>query len=127
MAKFRYDRIGEELKREISDILMHEIKDPDLGFVSVLSVDVTSDLQQAKVYFSVMGGAEQVAAGQEVVKRSAGFIRRELAHRLSLRHTPELIFIYDNSIEHGIRIAQLLNEENQKRRTRDDDEETEQE
>ncbi len=111
MAKYRYDRIAEELKREISDILKNEIKDPGIGFVSITVVEVTSDLHHAKVYYSVLGSEEERAATAASIKRSAGFIRREVAKRLSLRHTPELIFIFDDSIEHGIKIAKILNEQ----------------
>lgn len=120
MAKYRYNRIGEEIKRELADILMHDVKDPDIGLVSITAVDVTSDLQQAKVYFSVMGNAETVKKSTEAIKRSSGFIRRELARKVSLRHTPELQFHYDDSIEHGIRISQLLNED---KRGNDDEKE----
>ena len=114
MAKYRSDRINEELKREISDILQNDIKDPGLGFVSVVLVEVSRDLHQAKVYYSVMGNHDDIQSTKDALKRSAGFIRREVANRLALRYTPELVFIYDDSIEHGIRIAQIINKENAK-------------
>lgn len=111
MAKHRDDRVGEELKREISDILTNEVKDPDLGFVSVVLVDVSRDLRVAKVYYSVMGSDTEIEKTKAAMKRLAGFVRHEIAGRLSLRYTPELVFVYDNSIEHGIRISRILNEE----------------
>ncbi|HMM05748.1 MAG TPA: 30S ribosome-binding factor RbfA [Clostridiales bacterium] len=111
MSKHRDDRIGEELKKEISDIIQNEMKDPDLGFVSIVLVEVSRDLRVAKIYYSVMGSEEEIAKTKQAMKRSAGFVRHELAGRLSLRYTPELVFIYDNSIEHGIRINRILNEE----------------
>ncbi|MEE0776164.1 MAG: 30S ribosome-binding factor RbfA [Bacillota bacterium] len=122
MAKYRYDRIGEELKREISDILQNEIKDPGLGFVSIILVEVSGDLRQAKVYYSVMGDEDSIRSTKEVMKRCSGFIRREIANRLALRYTPELVFIYDDSIEHGIRIAQIINDENAKQEKRNEKE-----
>lgn len=114
LAKHRDNRISEELKKEISDILFQDIKDPDIGFVSIIKTDVSHDLRVAKVYYSVMGNDEVIEKTQKAMKRSAGFIRREVARRMSLRYTPELVFIYDTSIEHGIRIAKILEDENKK-------------
>ncbi|MGI5873048.1 MAG: 30S ribosome-binding factor RbfA [Bacillota bacterium] len=114
MAKHRDSRVNEELRKEISDILFQEIKNPDIGFVSIVKVDVSHDLSVAKVYYSVMGSEEEIAKTQRAMKRSAGFIRHELAGRLSLRHTPELVFLFDDSIEHGIRIAKILEDDKKK-------------
>ncbi len=114
MAKHRDSRVNEELRKEISDILFQEIKNPDIGFVSIVKVDVSHDLSVAKVYYSVMGSEEEIAKTQRAMKRSAGFIRHELAGRLSLRHTPELVFLFDDSIEHGIRIAKILENDKKK-------------
>ena len=114
MAKHRDSRVNEELRKEISDILFQEIKNPDIGFVSIVKVDVSHDLSVAKVYYSVMGSEEEIAKTQRAMKRSAGFIRHELAGRLSLRHTPELVFLFDDSIEHGIRIAKILEDDKEK-------------
>ena len=82
--------------------------------VSIVLCDVSRDLSVAKVYYSVLGNEAAVESSKEAIKRGAGFIRREVSRRLSLRHTPELVFIYDDSIEHGIKIAQIINEENSK-------------
>ena len=122
LAKHRDNRLGEELKKEISDILLHEIKDPDIGFVSIVLVDVSHDLRVAKVYYSVMGSDDEIDKTQRAMKRVAGYIRHELAGRLSLRYTPELVFIYDNSIEHGIRIAKILEDEKKKTNYGDENE-----
>ena len=114
MAKHRDSRVNEELRKEISDILFQEIKNPDIGFVSIVKVDVSHDLSVAKVYYSVMGSEDEITKTQRAMKRSAGFIRHELAGRLSLRHTPELVFLFDDSIEHGIRIAKILEDDKKK-------------
>jgi ribosome-binding factor A len=111
LSKHRDDRIGEELRKEISDIILNEIKDPDLGFVSIVLVDVSRDLRVAKVYYSVMGSDEEIEKTKNAIKRAAGFVRHEIAGRISLRYAPELVFIYDNSIEHGIKISKIINEE----------------
>ena len=108
MAKYRRDRINDEVKKELSMIL-REVKDPRLAnaFISITAVDVTGDLKFAKVYYSAMqGDKKEVAAG---LRSCAGFIRREVARRLNLRMTPEFTFIEDHSIEHGVHISKLLN------------------
>lgn len=108
MAGYRMDRINEDIRRELSDIIRN-LKDPRItGLVSVLKVEVTSDLSYAKVYVSVVGGsAEDAVKG---LKSAAGFARRELSSRLMIRKTPELKFVLDDSIEHSARIARMLNE-----------------
>ena len=121
MAKHRDNRISEELKKEISDSLFHEIKDPDIGFVSIVLVDVSHDLRVAKVYYSVMGSDADIEKTQKAIKRCAGFVRHELAGRLSLRYTPELVFIYDNSIEHGIKISKMLEDDKLRHNTNDEE------
>ena len=108
MAKYRRDRINDEVKKELSMIL-REVKDPRIAnaFISVTAVDVTGDLKFAKVYYSAMqGDKKEVAAG---LRSSAGFIRREVARRLNLRMTPEFTFVEDHSIERGAHISKLLN------------------
>ena len=108
MAKYRRDRINDEVKKELSMIL-REVKDPRIAnaFISVTSVDVTGDLKFAKAYYSAMqGDKKEVASG---LRSSAGFIRREVARRLNLRMTPEFTFVEDHSIEHGAHISKLLN------------------
>ena len=122
MANFRGNRINEELKREISEILQNEIKDPGLGMVSIVLCDVSRDLSVDKIYYSVLGDDAQVQSTKEAIKRSSGFTRGEASRRLSLRHTPELVFIYDDSIEHGIKIAKIINEEKAKRGKNHEDE-----
>ena len=111
MAKHRDNRVSEELKKEISDILRNDVKDPEMGFVSVIAVDVSHDLHVAKIYYSVMGSDAEIEKTKAAVKRCAGFVRHEIAGRMSLRYTPELVFIYDTSIEHGIKIAKMLSDD----------------
>ncbi len=107
----RIYRISEEIKREVSNIIQNELKDPRIPeFVSVLSVDTTRDLRYAKVYVSVYGDEEEKEKAMEGLKNAAGFIRREIGQRIKLRYTPELLFELDNSIEYGIYINKLINE-----------------
>ncbi len=107
----RIVRISEEIKREISAIIQSELKDPRLSrLISVTSVNVTKDLRYAKVYVSIMGNDEEKKNALEGLKSAAGFIRREVGHRIQLRYTPEVQFELDNSIEHGAYISKLIND-----------------
>lgn len=110
MAKYRGDRINEEIRKEISDIIRNDVRDPRLNvvMVSITKVDVTKDLRYAKVFVSVFGNEEAKSQTLGALKSSAGFIRREIGHRVNLRYTPELIFEIDNSIEQGMHIEGLL-------------------
>lgn len=109
MAKHRVGRVGEALKEEISQIL-RDIKDPRVGFLTVTGVEVAPDLGYAKVYVSILGDEEKVNESMQALKRAAGFVRSEVGKRMSLRHTPEISFKLDSSLEQGARIAHLLTE-----------------
>lgn len=102
--------MAEAIKEEISDILQHQLKDPRIGFVSVVQVEVSNDLRHARVYVSVFGDATKKAETLKALESASGFIRSELGQRIRLYHTPEVVFELDESIEHGARIAQLLQE-----------------
>ncbi len=105
----RIDRISGEVRREMSDIIQNEIKDPRLpDIVSVTSVRVTKDLKRAKVFISVLGTVEEKQEAIKALQHAAGFIRREIGHRVRIRTTPELYFELDDSIEHGIHISRLI-------------------
>jgi len=111
MMVSRTERISEEIKREISAIIQKELKDPRLpDLVSVLSAEVTKDLRYAKVYVSVLGTEEEKKNAMQGLKSAAGFIRREIGHRLQLRYVPELVFELDNSIERGVYITKLIDD-----------------
>lgn len=109
MAKFkRTDRISEQIKKELSDIIRN-LKDPRIPLMtSVVAVSVTGDLRYAKAYISVMG--DDVAKREAIkgLESAAGYIRREIGSRVQLRTTPEFSFEADNSIEHGAYINELL-------------------
>ncbi|MCR4567030.1 MAG: 30S ribosome-binding factor RbfA [Pseudobutyrivibrio sp.] len=106
-------RINEEVMRELSNIIRLELKDPRISPVtSVVSVDVAPDLKTCKAYISVLGDDEAVKKTIEGLKSSAGFIRRELAHRINLRNTPEITFISDQSIAYAAKMSKLIDEVN---------------
>lgn len=113
MAFERVSRISGEFKKEISDIIKNEIKDPRIAeFTSVMSVDVTRDLRYAKVYISVLGDEKKKNDTLTGLRNAAGFARKEIGKRIRLRYTPEIIFELDESIEKGIYISKLIEEAN---------------
>lgn len=104
----RSERVAEAIREEVSDIIRRKVKDPRMGFVSVISVDVTGDLRQAKVNVSVLGDEAEQLGTMSALASATGFIRSELGQRLNLRHTPEVVFEQDHSIQHGAHIDDLL-------------------
>ena len=112
MARIRASRVGEQVKKELSHVLQHEMKDPRIGFVTVTAVEMSGDLQQAKVFISVLGNEEQKDQTLLGLEKAKGFLRTEIGRRVQLRHTPELIFKFDESIEHGQYLSKLLEEVN---------------
>ncbi|MCG8500344.1 MAG: 30S ribosome-binding factor RbfA [Firmicutes bacterium] len=108
MADYRINKISEEVRRELSEII-RELKDPRIAdMTSVVLVNVTRDLRYAKAYISVLGDETQQAKTITALKKAAGFIRREVSKRVQLRYTPEFTFILDDSIQHGAHISELL-------------------
>ncbi len=108
MVRQRAYRVREAIKEEISDILKNRLKDPRIGFASVVDVEVSGDLRHAKVFISVLGGEEKKIQTLEGLRSATGFIRSEVGKRIRLRHTPEIVFYLDESIERGVHISKLL-------------------
>lgn len=108
----RVSRVAELIKREVSQMLLNGIKDDRVGtgMVSVTDVDVSGDLQHAKIYVSIYGTEEAKAETMAGLKSATGYVRSELGARVRLRRTPEVIFIEDRSIERGTRVLTLLNQ-----------------
>ena len=121
MAEYKINRISEDVKRELTDIL-RGVKDPRVtGFLSVVKVEVTPDLSYAKIYISSLEGMEQTKEAVKGLKKAGGYIRRELDHRLKLRKSPELVFVADDSIEASAYITPILNELNDKEGSQHED------
>jgi ribosome-binding factor A len=112
MARVRVGRVGEQIKKELSQIVQSELKDPRIGFLTVTGVDVTNDLSLARVFLSVMGTEEQKAATLKALSAGTGYIRSELGKRIRLRKIPDLQFKFDASIDYGSRIDSLLHQIN---------------
>lgn len=110
MTYKRSEKVAEAIHELVSGILMRGLKDPRIGFVTITGVKVTDDLHLATVYFSVVGNEEEKSATQKGLNSARGFIRKEMGSQLRLRYIPDLIFRYDDSLEYGNRIENLLNE-----------------
>ena len=106
----RPERIGDQLRAELSDVLARHVKDPGIGFITLTHVKVSPDLQIARVYYTMMGDAAARKNTEKALKRVIPFLRRHIAQRLRLRRVPELTFFYDQSIEHQDRVERLLQE-----------------
>ena len=107
----RVEKVSSLIKREISQMLISDIKDDRVGagMVSITHVDVSKDLQYAKIFVSIYGTEEAKLETMEGLEACQGFVRRELGQRIRLRHTPEVRFIHDSSLEQGDRLIDLIN------------------
>jgi len=106
----RSDRVKEVIREEISQMLMGAIKDPRIGFATLTRVELSDDLRNAKIFVSVMGSEEEKKKTIKGLESASGFIRSELRKRMRLKFIPEIIFRLDTSIEHGEKIARILDE-----------------
>lgn len=104
----RADRVSDLLKEEISQMLLREVKDPHIGFITITDVEVSKDLQVAKVYYTILGDEKQLRESAQALNRASRFIKRQLGKRLRMRYIPDIIFKYDHSLEYGNRIDDIL-------------------
>ena len=117
---FRPERLAEAIKKEVSDLLREELKDPRIGFVTITSVEVSKDLRYANIYASVLGDSAGQKATIEVLQKAQGFVRGELGRRIRLRYTPEITFKLDQSISRGSKLIALMEEVKEKGGERDE-------
>jgi len=104
----RSQRVAEQVRRELAELIRHELKDPRVNFVSLTDVELTPDYAHAKIFFTAMGGMDSVPEILEGLRRASGFLRRELGKRIRIHTLPELHFHYDRSVEEGGRLSQLI-------------------
>ncbi|PVZ12580.1 MULTISPECIES: 30S ribosome-binding factor RbfA [unclassified Pseudomonas] len=106
----RTQRIGDQIQRELAQLIRREVKDPRVGLVTITAVDVARDLGHAKVYITVMGddGGEQVKQSIKVLTAAAGFLRTQLGREMKLRSVPQLHFLYDESVARGAHLSALI-------------------
>lgn len=104
----RRDRVSEQVRRELSELIRGELKDPRVGMVSITDVQVTPDYAHAKVFFSTLAGSANVPAVMEGLQQASGFLRRELGKRIRIHTTPQLHFVFDQSLERGADLSRLI-------------------
>lgn len=107
----RSDRVAEQVRRDLADLIRTELKDPRVGMISLTAVELTPDYAHAKVFFTTLQ-AEHLGEIEQGLRRAAGFLRRELGRRIHIHTLPELHFIYDASVERGASLSQLIDEAN---------------
>lgn len=118
----RAERVSDQMKQEIADILMRKIKDPRIGFVTVTDVDVADDLRNAKVFVSVYGSDAEKESSLKGLRSAVAFIRSEVGKRMRMRYVPELLFRFDSTVERGAHIMELLRQiEEKEKKDRDDE------
>jgi ribosome-binding factor A len=109
-AYLRRDRVSEQIRRELAELIRTELKDPRVGMVSITEVEVSADYAHAKVYFSSMSGREHLDSVLEGLNKASGFLRRELGKRITVHSTPQLHFVFDESLERGADLTKLIQE-----------------
>ena len=116
----RVSRVSSLIKREVSQMLLNEIKDDRVGagMVSITDIDLSGDLQHATIFVSIYGTEEAKEETMEGLRASEGFVRKELGHRIRLRRSPEITFLEDRSLERGDKMVHLLNQISQERQSK---------
>ncbi len=107
----RADRVAEQVRRDLADLIRSELKDPRVGMISLTAVELTPDYAHAKVFYATLN-SEHLEEIERGLKRASGFLRRELGRRIHIHTLPELHFVYDNSIERGASLSLLINQAN---------------
>ena len=106
----RSQRVAEQIRRELAELIRLEVKDPRVGFITLTDVEITPDYAHAKVFFTSMKGEEGLDEILTGLRRASGFLRRELGRRVRIHTTPELHFHYDASVERGSRLSRLIDD-----------------
>lgn len=111
----RQAKVAALVQKIVSELLFRRVKDPRIGFVSIVKVDVPRDISQAKVYVSVLGTGDEKEKTMEGLRSAQGLIRSEVGKALGMRHSPEILFVLDEGIEHSIKVSKILKEINRER------------
>ena len=104
----RPDRVGDQIRQQLAELIAREVHDPGIGFLTITRVKLTPDLQQARVYYTTIGDETQRKETGRALGRATPFLRRQVGQRLRLKHVPELQFFYDESIEQQDRIERII-------------------
>ena len=106
----RLGRIGDQIQKDLAELIRTELKDPRVGMITLTGVEISSDHHHAKVFFTTLGGPESVSKAAGGLQHASGFLRSQLAKGLKLRIVPELHFVYDESVERGVRLSKLIDD-----------------
>ena len=106
----RLGRIADQIQKDLAGLIRTEVKDPRVGMITLTGAEISSDHHHAKVFFTTLGGPESVAKAASGLEHASGFLRSQLAKGLKLRIVPELHFVYDESVERGIRLSRLIDD-----------------
>jgi ribosome-binding factor A len=120
----RASRVGDQIQAELGSLLTREVHDPGIGFLTITRVAVSPDLQQARVYYTIIGNDIAKRESARALERARPFLRRQIGQRLRLKRVPELTFFFDDSIEKGDRVERILQEIKAERAGRPDDGDT---
>ena len=104
----RSDRVADVIRREVSDILFREVKDPRLSFITITNVNLGKDLRNAKIYYTSLKESEELEEVKKSLKKAVGFVQRQLGKRIHLRYLPQLSFVYDSSLKYGSHMDSLF-------------------
>jgi ribosome-binding factor A len=104
----RARRVADQMQRELSELIRLDVKDPRVGLLTITEVEVTRDMEHAKVFFTTLGGKPEHDACLLGLQRASGFLRTQLSHRMQLRQVPKISFVYDHSVERGMQLSQLI-------------------
>ncbi len=106
----RKDRVRDQIKKEVSRVVQSELKDPGIGFVTITDVELSDDLRNAKIFFSVLGDEQKKKDSSQALQRAVSFVQHEIGRKMRLKYTPKVKFIYDHSLEKGAKIERALRE-----------------
>ena len=104
----RKDRVGDQIKKEVSRIIQSELKDPGIGFVTITGVELSADLKSARIFYSVFGDEKNKLESSKALQRAVFYVQHEIGKRMRLKHTPRIRFVFDDSLEKGARIEKAL-------------------
>ncbi len=104
----RKDRVGDQIRKEVSQIIQGELKDPGIGFVTITDVELSDDLRNAKIFFSVLGDEQKKLDSSQALERAVSFVQHEIGRKMKLKYIPKIRFVYDHSLEEGARIEKAL-------------------
>ena len=106
----RLGKIADQIQKDLAELIRAELKDPRVGMITLTSVEMSSDHHYAKIFFTTLGEEEAIARAEAGLRHASGFLRSELARGLKLRIVPELKFVYDASVERGVRLSKLIDD-----------------